>query len=161
METTEIPEIFEQPGAQPGLILTPEAQSYLRESGKWANFLGIVGFIYCGIFFIMALFIGTIFSILGKISPIYSEIPAGIGGVFTVIFILVDLIYFFFALYLYQFGSSIKKGLAFVDTIHLTKGLEKLKSFFKLWGILTIVMLCLMALEVVGGILIGIAYSHR
>jgi hypothetical protein len=159
METTETAEIFDHQGAEPGLILTLEAQSYLRESGKWANFLGIVGFIFCGFIVIMALFAGAMMSMISKFTP---ESPAtgmiaGMGGLITVIYLLIALVYFFFSLYLYQFGSQIKKGLMFTDSNHVTSALGKLKSFFKLWGILTIVVLCLYALIIVCAIIFGAA----
>ncbi|MCO5948690.1 DUF5362 family protein [Mucilaginibacter flavidus] len=156
MQTTEN---FVDPGA--GLVLTPEAQTYLRESGKWANFLGIIGFVMCGLFLILSLFVGTLMTMMAQISPIYAAMPAAVGGVVTAVFILFDILYFFFALYLYQFGSKIKKGLSFGDSEQVTTALGKLKSFFKLWGIVTIVILCLYALEIVVGIIIGIAVSHR
>jgi hypothetical protein len=106
METTEN---FVDPGA--GLVLTPEAQTYLRESGKWANFLGIVGFVLCGFILIGALFAGAMMATMAKLAPATG--PAGIlasmgGGFIAVIYLLIALIYFFFSLYLYQFGSKIK-----------------------------------------------------
>ena len=162
METNET---FEQPIAEPGIILTLEAQSHLREAGKWATFLSILGFIYCGIILIFALFAGTIFSKAAEVSPNgMSVLLAGMGGFVTFFYILIDLIYFFFSLYLYQFGDKIKRGIMFTDTVHVTAGLGKLKSFFKLWGILTIVMLCLIALMVIIFIVVGIGAAsmmHR
>jgi len=158
METTEN---YEMPGSRPGAVLTFEAQAYLREAGKWAGFLGIIGFIFCALFLIMALFVGTLFSILGKISPLYAGLPAIIGPIVTVVFILLDVLYFFFALYLYQFAGKMRTGLTFGDSDQVTDAFGKLKSFFKLWGIVTIVVLCLYALEIAGAIIAGIAMSHR
>jgi hypothetical protein len=40
----ETEEIYVQPGGEPQLILTQQAQGYLQQAGKWAIFLGIVGF---------------------------------------------------------------------------------------------------------------------
>jgi hypothetical protein len=154
METNEFDV---RPIPEPELVLTPEALYYLRESGKWANFLSIVGFIICGLLLIVALFVGTMFAALSRLSPVYSAMPAGIGGIFSVIIILVDVLYFFFALYLYQFAERIKKGITFVDTDHVTMALGKLKSFFKLWGIVTIVVLCLYALEIAAVFLFALA----
>jgi hypothetical protein len=74
---------------------------------------------------------------------------AGMGGLIAVFYILIDIVHFFFSLYLYQFGDKIKKGVMFADTVHLTSAFEKLKSFFKLWGIITIVVLCLYALLII------------
>ena len=154
METNET---FEQPIAEPGIILTLEAQSYLRESGKWASFLGILGFIICSLILIFAFFAGTIFSKAAEVSPSgMSVLLAGMGGFITVFYILIDLIYFFFSLYLFQFGDKIKKGIMFSDTAHVTAGLGKLKSFFKLWGIVTIIVLVLYVLIIIAAIVIGV-----
>jgi len=147
METNETFEPV-SPAPVPGLTL--EAQTYLREAGKWARFLGIIGFIVCGLILIGALTIGTVISRAALISPSpMITMMAGMGGLIAVFYILIDIIHFFFSLYLYQFGDRIKKGIAFADTVHLTRAFEKLKSFFKLWGIITIVVLCLYALLIV------------
>ena len=156
METTEITE-HSSHETPPELVLTREAQFYLQESGKWANFLGIVGFILCGLFLIVALCIGALFSMLTKLSPAYSAIPSGIFPVFTVLFLLIDVLYFFFPFYLYQFGQKVKSGLFIMNKEIVAESLGKLKSFFKLAGIVTIVMLCLYALEIVGFVIIGSA----
>ena len=155
METNET---VVTPVPQPGLLLTAEAQSYLREAGKWANFLGILGFVFCGLILIAAFSMAGIFAKIAEISPSpMATTLAGIGGgAITVVYILIDLIYFFFSLYLYQFGSKIKKGIVFSDVAQVTRALGKLKSFFKLWGILTIVVLCLYALMIIVFIAIGI-----
>jgi len=158
METTEN---FVDPGTGP--VLTPEAQTYLRESGKWANFLGILGFILCGLIVICALFAGAmIAATTSRMAPING--PAGVfaslgGGFIAVFYLIIALVYFFFSLYLYQFGSKIKKGIMFGDTDQVTIALGKLKSFFKFWGILTIIVLCLYALIIVGAIIFGMAAS--
>jgi hypothetical protein len=158
METNET---TGQTAPETGMALTFEGQTYLREAGKWAGFLGIIGFVMCGLLLIAALFVGTIFSMLAQISPVYAQMPAGIGAVFAVILILIDVLYFFFALYLYQFSARIKKGIVFTDQFHVTQALSKLKSFFKLAGIVTIVALCLYALEIVAAIVVGIAAAHH
>lgn len=159
MDTTET-EVQSTPSPAPGLTLTPEAQYYLKEVGKWANFLGIVGFIICALFLLVAVCIGAIFSIIARFSPVYSQIPSGVGGILSVFFILLDVLYFFFPFYLYQFAGRIKKGLLLTDTDQVTQALSKLKSFFKLCGIVTIVMLCIYALEIIVFAIIGIAVHH-
>jgi len=131
------------------ITLTPEAQYYLRETAKWANFLSIVGFIMCALFLIAALCIGVIFSFLGRISPVYAQMPAFGGTFLSIIFILFDVLYFFFPFYLYQFAAQLKRGLSISDELYVAKSLGKLKSFFKLAGIVTIVMLCIYALELI------------
>jgi hypothetical protein len=158
MEETEITAI---PTPEPGLLLTNNAQYYLQETGKWANFLAIVGFIMCGLFLLMALFIGALFSAVGRISPVYTQMPSGVGTFLSVIFILFDVLYFFFPFYLFKFAAGIKQGLALSDKEQVAESLGKLKSFFKLAGIVTIVMLCIYALELIGVIALFSAMPHR
>ena len=149
MESTETNEPLTT-GEPKGILLTGEAQHYLHETAKWANFLSIVGFIICGLFLLMAFFIGFIFTFLGRISPVYNQMPAGVGTFLSVIFILFDVLYFFFPFYLYHFARKVKRGIALSDREEVAEALGKLKSFFKLAGIVTIVMLCIYVLEILG-----------
>lgn len=158
METTE-PEVKEHAlPEEPAMVLSQEAQYYLQQIGKWASFLGIVGFVFCGLFFIVALFIGSIFAMISKVSPMYAQNPAisAMGPMLSVIYIIFDAIYFILVLYLYQFAVRIKRGIAFIDNAMVTSAFGKLKSFFKAWGIITIVMLSFYALFLLIAIVAGI-----
>jgi hypothetical protein len=146
METNET---AEHTAPKPVIRLTMEAQGYLREAGSWARFLGILGFIACVLVLVGALFIGALFTVFVSVFPTLSSVPEGVGGFLSIIIILFDLLYFFFALYLFQFGSRVKRGISIIDTNQLTQGLGKLKSFFKLWGIVTIVILCINVLQII------------
>ena len=155
---------FEQPAAEPGLALNFEAQTYLREAGKWAYFLSILGFIGCGLLLLSAFSFGSVFARLAAVEPSQLAVAlAGMGGFLTFFFILIDLLYFFFAFYLFQFGDRIKKGILFHDEAHVTAALGKLKSYFKLWGITTIVAIALNVLVVIVVIIaaIGAASMNR
>lgn len=152
MDTIETQETFPEPAAQPGILLSTEAQYYLTTAGKWANFLGILGFIFCALFLIPALSMGAIMSKVAESAPYNPMFAAfaGFGGVLTVFYIVLDVLYFFFALYLYQFATKIKAGIKFSDSATVTVGLGKLKSFFKLWGIVTIVIIVLYVVAIIG-----------
>jgi hypothetical protein len=160
METTET---SGQSFTPPTLNIDFQAQGYLKSAGRWATFLGILGFVACGIIFIVAFFAGAIFSRVGGASygPL-AALTAGAGWLITFFYLLIDVFYFFFSLYLYQFGDRIKKGIDRWDNISVTVAFEKLKSFFKLWGITTIVVISLYLLIIVGFIAFGIlaATSH-
>ncbi len=171
METTETTENF-TPIPEPGIVLNFEAQTYLREAGKWAGFLGIIGFILCGFIVLAALFMSTIIGIITNVTsaasgygnPMATGLMAGMTGIVMVVYLLIALVYFFFSLYLYQFGSRIKKGIVFTDPLHITSALGKLKSFFKLWGIITIVVLALYALILIIAVIAGVGAAsmmHR
>ena len=153
METNEA---FENPGASPGVHLNLEAQTYLQEAGKWAAFLGVLGFIGTGIILLLALFVTTIFSYFARFQPTPYPYPAAFGGMVSFVYILFAVFNFFFALYLYQFGTRIKKGMLRNDEAETNRALAKLKSFFKLWGITTIVIIALYTLMIIVFIIVGI-----
>lgn len=152
METTENQL---EPTAEPQIILSEEAQYYLQKAGQWAYFLGVVGFVLAGILVLVSLFIGSIFSMMSKFQPQATPYPAAMGGFLSFIYVLIAVFYFFFSLYMYQFGSRIKNGILYSNSAEVTIALGKLKSFFKLWGISTIVIISLYALIFIAAVIGG------
>ncbi len=157
---------IEQTAPEPGIVLTFEAQNYLREAGKWAYFLSIIGFIICGLFLVLAIFSGSLYTRMAQMQPENSTavLMARAGGFITFFYIVFDVIYFFFSLYLYQFGSKIKHGINFSDSGTVAVAVGKLKSFFKLWGIITIVAISLYLLIIFIVIVVGVGAAsllHR
>lgn len=123
------------------LQLTNESKDYLREAGKWAYFLGILGFIGVGLMVLLAFSIGAIFS---RFNP-YGGMPFP-TTLLTVIYLIMAALYFFPVLYLFKFGSKTKMAFATNDTDTLTDGIKNLKSHYKFVGIFTIVIISLYAL---------------
>jgi hypothetical protein len=154
METTETTEYVPVPEPVPQLVITEEARYYLTVAGKWANFLAIVGFVFTGFIVLGIIFTGSVFTSLQNIPSVYtaqlSVILGYVIGFIRVIDVVLAVYCFFFSLYLYQFGSSIKKGTLFNDNVQATLAFEKLKSFFKLWGISTIVIIIFYILMIIG-----------
>ncbi|GAA4088459.1 DUF5362 family protein [Mucilaginibacter panaciglaebae] len=146
--------------AQPqGIVLLQDAQSYLVIAGKWARFLGILGFIGTGLVVLCALFIGTIMSALTGFSPA-GRMAMAPGGFLTFFYILIAIFYFFVSLYTYQFGARVREGVAFGSSAVVTDGLNKLKSVFKLVGIATIVIMILYVFILIGVIIFTSHMSH-
>lgn len=143
-----------QPAAeQPhGIILLQDAQAYLVAAGAWARFLAILGFIGTGFVVLAALFIGTIMSAISNFSPA-GRMAAAPGGFLTVFYLLLAVLNFFIALYLYQFGARVKEGVIFNSSATVTEGLRKLKLTFKIVGIVTIVMLVFYVFAIIGVII--------
>jgi len=141
------------------LQLDQPSINYLSEAARWSRFLSIIGFIYCGLMVLVGLFFG---SVMGRMMPAtvdsgMSVIGSGFIGVFIVI---MSLIMFFPALYLWNFSSKIRRALNNNDQPLLTEALKNLKSFFKFYGILLIVVLSLYALAVIFAIIGAIAGRH-
>lgn len=142
-----------------GLILSEDAQYYLLIAGKWARFLGIMGFIGTAFVAIMALFMGAFMSAMSQFSP---AARAGFPtGLFSVIYIIIAVFYFFASMYLYQFGVKVKEGVNFGSAEYVTDGLGKLKSLFKLLGITTIVVLSLYILIIIGVVIFASQMAHN
>lgn len=137
-----------------GIVLLENAQAYLKESGRWARFLGIVAFIFAGFMAILALFMGAILSAMSSF-PGFGG--AKFGGLLTVIYLPIAVLYFFVGLYLYKFGTRVRDGIAFSDSAQVTEGLGRLKSLFKLLGIVTIVVIALYVLIFIIAMVAGAA----
>lgn len=155
METTDS-SAYITPGSERELVLNQEALYYLQQAGKWASFLGIIGFVFTGLILIGALSASALVAVFQRINPM---VGAGMAGGIAIYYIAVAAVYFFFSLYLYQFGTKVKRGIGFGDAVLITAALGKLKSFFKLWGIVTIVVLVLMVLAIVGVIIFAATFA--
>jgi hypothetical protein len=82
------------------------------------------------------------------------------GGILTFFYILIAIFYFFVSLYTYQFGTKVKDGVTFGSSATVTDGLNKLKSVFKLVGIVTIVMMILYVFILIGVIIFASRMTH-
>lgn len=130
------------------LQIDPVAHNHLAETAKWARFLSIIGFIFCGLAAVGGLAMATV---LGSL------MPGGTGlmgtGVLSVIYIALAALYFFPCLYLYRFATAMRTALAVSDNLKLQEAFGNIKSCFKFMGILTIVILAFYGLAIVGGIM--------
>ena len=143
------------------LQIDPQSSSYLSETAKWAKFLSIVGFVFCGIFLLYGAFAGTMMSYFvssfGRETDASVNALAGVGGVFIFIFVLIAvIIYFFPCLYLYRFSTKMRIALKNNDQSLLTGSLGNLKSVYKYIGILTIVGLSFFLLEIIFVLLLAV-----
>tara|TARA_B110000977_G_C10930241_1_gene436764 strand:- start:248 stop:721 length:474 start_codon:yes stop_codon:yes gene_type:complete len=122
-----------------GLTISNTAINDLSETGKWTKFLSIIGFIFSGLIVIMGLFSGSIMSSIpnGQISNMFNGMGIIAGGMY----ILMGLLYFFPSWYLFKFSQKIKKALSTQNNndLNLNAAFNNQKSFYKFWGILTII----------------------
>jgi uncharacterized membrane protein YuzA (DUF378 family) len=135
------------------LQLDQSSTSYLGQIARWAKFLSIVGFIMCFLVVLGGIFAGTI------MAAAFDQLGTGFGtgaGIGAIIFyLLVGLIMFFPALYLYRFSVQMQAGLRTNDQGRVTTAFSNLKSYFKFLGIITIIVLTFYALILIFGVLAG------
>jgi Family of unknown function (DUF5362) len=135
------------------LQIDHQTNSFLSEAAKWGKFLAIMGFIFCGIMAIAALFAGrSMASMMPGLSTTEGT-TAVIGGFVTVFYLIFALIYFFPCLYLFNFSSKMQVALRSNQQDLLNTSFRNLKSCFKFMGILTIVILSFWILAII--IIIG------
>lgn len=140
------------------LQIDHQSNSYLSEAAKWGKFLAIMGFIFCGLLVIAALFAGTLMATM--MSGLGSAESAGAavgGGIITFAYIIIALIYFFPCLYLFNFASKMQTALRSSQQELLNISFRNLKACFKFMGILMIIALAFWALAFIIAIGAGMA----
>lgn len=119
------------------MLITFEAEGYLREAGKWANFLGIAGFIFSILTLIIAF---SVSAVVGKLQQTYGmglDAKALSSGL-SFLYFLFGVLLFIPSLYLFQFGAGLKQGFNYDDQASLNMAFRKMKSYFRFFGILVI-----------------------
>jgi|SRR5690606_1754240 len=127
------------------LVINNEIRFFLSEITKWSKFLAIVGFIMAA----LIILIGIAFILFG--SAFTAQLPTQFvfTGMIGVIYIAMGLLYYFPAKYLYDFSTYARQALALRNQESLTYAFAKLKSFYKFWGILMIIVLGVYAVAIV------------
>lgn len=123
------------------LVITEDIRSYLYETSKWAKFLSIIGFIGSGFLVLISFSVGAIISATSAIMGPTNPYAAMGSGVLTVTMLLTALLYFYPSFLLFKFSNATRKAVLYEDQHSLSVSAAKMKSFFKFWGILTIIVL--------------------
>lgn len=140
-------------GNASGIVGDQVIKSFLQETAKWAKLMAIVGFIGVGFMAITGLFFGS------SMGMTASQIPGGVaipGALFTVIYLVIAVLYFFPIYYLFNFASKMQLALKTDDQATLRSAFENLKSHYKFIGILLVVFLSLYAIMIVFGLLFAV-----
>lgn len=143
------------------LTITEDIRSFIYESSKWTKFLSIVGFVFTGLMIMLSLSVGAIMSSMNNMVGAQNNPYAAMGTGFLTVFLLITAgIYFYPSFILFKFSSSAKQAVLYGDQESLSTAMGKLKSFFKFWGILLIVILGFYALAIVTAIIGAIGAAN-
>ena len=119
------------------LQIDHEISSHLSQTAKWAKFLAIVGFVFCGLITLVVVFAG---SWVATISPLGGTMGAA-GFMQVVLMLMMVGLYFFPCLFLFNFSNKMLLALRNNDQNSLITSFRQLKLCFKFVGILTIIFL--------------------
>ena len=140
-----------------GLTIDLESRTYFQETAKWSKFFGVLGFIFCGLFLLMALFFlaagDTIFNELrtNDVTPT----PSWLYRVLGFVYLVMSAIGIYVSLLLYRFGDRMITSLN-TDQQHLfNSSVKSLRTVFRIYGIFMIIYLVFLVLAIIGGIIGG------
>lgn len=148
MDTLETPQNSSE---ETKIELNRESLVSLLETGGWANFLAIMGFIFIGFMVLIAFSIG---SFVPKTLDDGSPFPFPVG-LFSFIYVLIALVYFFPVYYLFNFANQVRNGIRFRDANKVASAMRSLKSHYKFVGIITICMIVLYILIILLVVALG------
>ena len=137
-----------------GNAITTGIVNQLKRTRPWVLFLSIIGFLITALTGLgtLGIFFGggsALLGMSGQQMPTNSALPImGVG----VIYLFMTLLYFFASLYLLKYATSIKQVINFGGSDNLEAALKFQASFWKLVGILTVVMMVFMLIALVFGI---------
>src|SRR5215470_3560450 len=88
-----------------GLTIDPAGRGHIAEAARWAKFLAIIGFIFCGIIVCVGIGVAVLGTIPGSTtSNLSRREAAGLSGFIGIIYAAAALLYFFPCLYLFRFA---------------------------------------------------------
>ena len=128
------------------LQVSPASQSFLSEAARWGKFLSIAGFIFCGFIVITAFFIPSIYTNLSRLNGLSPELINSAAVSLSVIYFIIAVVLFFPCLFLYRFSVKMKLALTTISQENFEISFKNLKSLFKFYGIVTIIVLSFYAL---------------
>ena len=112
---------------------------FLRETAKWAKFLAILGFVWCGIILLVG---------LAVLSNSTSSYASGYTSWISILYLAIAVVYFFPCIYALNFARKMKTALQNNDQEHLIASLRNLRSTFRYLGIMAIVGLTIVVVLV-------------
>ena len=137
-------------------------KNYLAETARWQKLLGVVMMICTVLIALLGIFLivagSGLVSVTQDLDLFDGKMPGGIAGaVVGVLYFLMAILYYFFALYLLRSAKGFKAYVASDDEADRTKGLKNNKSYFKLSGVLVVISLCILALVLVAAVIVALA----
>jgi hypothetical protein len=140
------------------LRIDHNGSAYLKETARWGKFMAILGFIFCALYIVIAIFSGTIASRFNSMGGTSAALIG--GGLLAFVYILIAVLCFFPCLYMYNFSGKMQTALQNNDQDQLNISFKNLRSYYRYVGILTIIALGFMILGLIVFI-IGIGAAMR
>ncbi len=139
--------------SQPQLMVTEDMRSYIYDIAKWANVLGIIGFVFSGFMLLAAITIGPAMSANPELGKMLGQFGTMDPASFTVVLIIYALAFSYPSFLMVRYAAKAKQGVLYGDQESLNEGMAKLKSLFKYFGMLAIFIIGVYIIAIFSGIL--------
>lgn len=152
------------------MTLSREDKAYLVSGAAWARFLAVMMFIGLGL--------GLLFTLMGVIAvgaagmsmadiydgmygsnPVLAIMYGKIFWPMMIFVIIIMLVYFFPAFYLYMFGSKTRKAIEADDEAVMSEAFRNMRSYFRFVGWMVISLLALYLLLIIYMVIVGISMA--
>jgi len=138
--------------------LTEPMLRYLKEAAPWLQFLGVLGFIICGITVLSGIVVSITSGYLLDMFLDWGNVPSWLIMIF---YAAMGAIMFFPARFTYNFGSKISRYQYSNSDEDLEQALKNNKSLCKFYGIMGIIALAMIPLSFIVPVIIGIIAATR
>jgi len=139
---------FQPPLQASGNGEVPQAIMLAMQATKpWITFLAILGFVGAGLMVLGGFAVIVAGSMMER-----SKIGAGMG----VVYVILGGLYFFPSFFLLRFSGAIRRLIDGGGMDALTEAVIRQKSFWRLIGISTLVLMCIYFLAIIVGIVVGV-----
>ena len=130
------------------LSLNSISQDNLFTAAKWAKFLAIIGFIFCGLMIVGGFAMSAYLSNYSSSTYGYKAFPFN-PAFLSIFYIILSIILFFPCLFLLKFSNKMQEAIKTSSQDSLDNSFMNLKSLFKFYGIMTIVILSFYAIAII------------
>ncbi len=140
-------------GTRRGGGVSEEMLASLRQTKPWVRLFSVIGFLSIALMLFGALSVMAAGLMMSGSEGGDGAATIGLMAM-GVVYLLMALVYFFPALYLWQYASAIGRLLGSEEVADLEEALNRQKAFWKFIGILVVVMFGLMLLAVLASLFI-------
>jgi hypothetical protein len=137
------------------LCITEKMILSMKKASSWIRFLAICGFVYVGLVVASGVLFANVFSLVGFVDS--SGISAADLGVnpfllsliIMIVFVAIGIVIIIPFRYLYNFGTKMRTYVQTNNENALELAFKNNKSFWKFYGILTIIYLALIPVALI------------
>lgn len=132
------------------LEINDRTRDILGRTVKWSKFIAVFCFVYCGLFIISGVTMCIVGAFIGDSLADLDGLTPSTIMIMGVLYTAMSVVYFFPALYLYNFSEKLPRALAENDIEAVNAALEYHRRYYKFTGIFIIAAIAVSILAVIG-----------